>query len=49
MSRITAKEEQGEEEVLTKGARNPGREAGITDDESVSSLVFPRAGLVLGN
>ena len=39
--------EQREEEALAKGARTPGREAGVTDDKSVNSLVSPRAGLVL--
>lgn len=46
--RASAREEQGEEEALTMGAKNPGREAGTTDDKSVSSLVSPRDGLVLG-
>lgn len=39
------REEQGEGEALTEGARGPGRDTGTAGDTSVSSSVSLRAGL----
>lgn len=40
--RVTSREEPGEEEALAKGAKNPEREAGTTDDKSCQQLGFPK-------